>query len=84
MTLKRVRPREGLLIRDPYTKLVIPPEGADVLFVDGYRTTIMKHINAGDLIAVDAPKTLIETGVDQRKSDAVSTAVQQSAKKGEG
>lgn len=57
MTVDRrfVKPREGYKVRDPYTKLVIPAEGAWVGTTGGYGTTVQKHINAGDLTEVAAP-----------------------------
>jgi hypothetical protein len=57
MTIDRrfVKPREGFKVRDPYTKLVIPAEGAWVGTTGGYGTTVQKHINARDLIECDPP-----------------------------
>lgn len=57
MTVDRrfVKPREGYKVRDPYTKEIIPAEGALVVTSGGYGTTIQKGINSGDLIECEPP-----------------------------
>lgn len=69
---KSVKPREGYAIRDPFTKQTIPPEGMEVYFDGTYRTVVQKHIDAGDLIDLDAPRqnALKELGTDQRSASS--------------
>jgi Protein of unknown function (DUF2635) len=81
--LKKVRPRDGLKIRDPFTGHVIPPEGADVLMTGNFGTVILKHIKAGDLVEVAEAPVVVELGVDKRRGENVLSAVK-TAKKGEG
>lgn len=84
----RVKPREGLLIRDPLTHNHIPPEGALVDMEGSRGTVIRRHITAGDLIEISgeqpaAKNALREVGTDQRKAEGV-TSPTKSLKKEEG
>ena len=81
---RKVRPLDGKQIRDPFTKLRIPAEGAEVVTTGSYGTVIQKLINAGDLEDLEAApvkNALREVGTDQRKAEGVTSAAASLAKK---
>jgi len=47
-----VKPRDGLVIRDPFSKAVIPPEGMECVAYGSHLTVLRKHIAVGDLIEI--------------------------------
>lgn len=47
-----VKPAPGLLVRDPVTKLPMPPEGADI---DPNDLTWARRLRDGDVVPSEAP-----------------------------
>lgn len=52
-----VKPKEGVLIRDPKSKKLMPNTGFDVPWIGPLGRYWRRRVNCGDVIIIDKPST---------------------------